>query len=149
MVVEFHTKNLDKRLHNRMILRTLQTYKSNKWISQFLKDWIIKIYSLDETDPRFFEHYRTTSGQRINPNMPSGVTGQYEIKLWLHDSDNVFKARENSDRIQHEVLHAMLFGRNDWVSRVHDNINKRIIRTFWYWKFPFFRKFRMSIIDIR
>jgi hypothetical protein len=122
-------------------------------VYDFVSTWNIHFYSLDQTDPSFFNHVKTTSGQAINTNMPSGVTGQKEIKFWLHDSSNDFKSRENSDRVQHEVCHAVLFDKysttsGTWVSGVHTQSNRFIIK-FWYWRKFFWSRFQLSIIDIR
>lgn len=116
---------------------------------EFLEKWDIHIWNLKETNPQFFDHIKTTSGQKINPNMPSGVTGLYRMDLWLHDSANEFKARENSDRIMHEICHALLIGTPHFVSGVHDNVNDRFIVSYWYWDRFKYKKFYLSIIDIR
>jgi len=158
MPLHFETEFLNHRLYQRMVENVLLNF--NIPVYQFLKKWNIYLFSLEATDTRFFDHVLSTSGTRINPGIPSGVTGQYEIKLWLHDSTNEFRARENSDRIQHELCHAILyhlFGTNtftsfdkktNWVRAVHDE-TKRFMISFWYWSFPFWRKFRVSVIDIR
>ena len=95
----------------------------------FLKLWNIDIFDLSKTDTIFFKHVRTTSGQKINQDMPSGVTGQFVITLYLHDSNNEFKERENSDRIQHEICHAILYSKNRklMVSGVHNNTKRFMI----------------------
>ena len=122
-------------------------------VYDFVSTWDINFHSLEQTDPKFFDHIKTTSGQAINPKMPSGVTGQKEIKFWLHDSDNSFKSRENSDRVQHEVCHAVLYDKfgtegRTWVNGVHQEPDRFIVK-FWYWHKIFWRRFQLSIIDIR
>lgn len=123
-------------------------------VHDFKNTWTIKFYSLENTDPRFFDHFRTTSGQKININMPSGVTGKKEITFWLHDSRDKRMNMENSSRVQHEVCHAVLLdkygtrGSVDWVKEVHTTGG--IIKTaFWYWKRFFWDRFPLVIIDIR
>lgn len=119
----------------------------NQDVYDFLDKWTITVFPLEQTDPRFFDHIRTTSGQKINPSMPSGVTGQYDMKLYLHDSTNEFKERENSDRIQHEICHAVLINTPHFVTGVHNN-DKRFIIKVWHWR-RFWKRTQISIIDIR
>jgi len=148
MGTEFHTNNLNERLYTRMVRNILLHLGAD--YKTFMHEWKIQFYPLNQTNPDYFKHFKTTSGQKINPNMPSGATGKYVITLWLHDSKNEFMTRENSDRIQHELCHAVLFGRQDWVSAVHNRQdNYRFFRNFWYWRFPIWRRMRLSIIDVR
>ena len=150
-MLTFHTDNLNHRLYRRMIQN--QLLHLGVGIYDFISSWDIHFYSLEQTDPSFFDHVKTTSGQSINTSMPSGVTGQKEIRFWLHDSNNDFKSRENSDRVQHEVCHAVLFDKygtagGTWVNGVHNESNRFIIK-FWYWRRFFWSRFQLSIIDIR
>jgi len=147
MGIIFHTNNTNKRFVRRTIENTL--LHLDEFPSDFLELWDIHVWGLEDTNPQFFEHINTTSGQRINPNMPSGVTGLYRMDLYLHDSRNEFKQRENADRIQHEVCHARLIGTPDFVSGVHSNINNRFKVSFWYWDRFIWKRFVLSIIDIR
>lgn len=147
-MINFHTKNLNKRLYKGMIrniLLNLDTQDTYRW----LKKWDIHIWGLEDTNPEFFEHVKTTSGQKINTNMASGVCGKYRIDLFLRDSDNSFVTRENSDRVQHELCHAKLYGTPDFVSGVHDNIDNRFLIYFWYWNKFRWSKMQLSVIDIR
>jgi len=150
-MLTFHTNNLNHRLYHRMIQNQLLHFGVD--VNDFISNWDIHFFSLEQTDPSFFDHVKTTSGQTINTSMPSGVTGKKEIRFWLHDSDNDFKSRENSDRVQHEVCHAVLFDKygtsgGTWVSGVHNQQNRLIIK-FWYWRRFFWKRFQLSIIDIR
>jgi hypothetical protein len=88
-------------------------------------------------------------GGKINTNMPSGVTGKYQIDLYLHDDKNDFKNRENFDRLQHEICHAVLIGTSNFVKGVHDNVSNRFTIKFWYWGGLFWRKFQGTVIDVR
>lgn len=145
-MIIYHTKNLNKRLIQRTFENVILNL--NQDVFDFLDSWTIHIRPLNQTDSRFFDHIRTTTGQKINPNMPSGVTGQYTMTLYLHDSDNAFKERENSDRIQHEICHALLINTSYFVKGVHDN-DKRFIIKFWYWAKFFWKRTQVSVIDIR
>ena len=118
-------------------------------VYKFKSEWDIHLWPLCATNTQFFEHIKTTSGQKINPNMPSGVTGKYRIDLYLHDSDNDFKARENSDRVQHELCHAILYGTPNFVKGVHDNVGDRFIIKFWYRSGLLWKRFQLSIINIK
>nr|AKH48298.1 hypothetical protein [uncultured marine virus] len=147
-MIKFHTNRINKRFVRNTIWNTLLNLKVNN-IGRWIDKWDIHVWDLKDTNPQFFEHVKTTSGQKINTSMPSGVTGKFRMDLYLHDSSNVFKARENSDRIMHETCHAILIGTPHFVSGVHDNINNRFQATFWYWDRFKYTKFTLSIIDIR
>ena len=147
-MIKFHTNRINKRFVRNTIWNTLLNLKVNN-IGRWIEKWDIHVWDLKDTNPQFFEHVKTTSGQKINTSMPSGVTGKFRMDLYLHDSSNVFKARENSDRIMHETCHAILIGTPHFVSGVHDNINNRFQATFWYWDRFKYTKFTLSIIDIR
>jgi hypothetical protein len=147
-MIKYHTKNINKQFVSQTVIHTLANV-GIKDLSGWLKKWDIHVWDLKDTNPQFFEHVQTTSGQKINPNMPSGVTGKYRMDLWLHDSNNDFKARENSDRIMHETCHAVLISTPYFVSGVHDNVDNRFKANFWYWNKFRWSKFTLSIIDIR
>ena len=101
-MIKFHTNRINKRFVRNTIWNTLLNLKVNN-VGRWLDKWDIHVWDLKDTNPQFFEHVKTTSGQKINTSMPSGVTGKFRMDLYLHDSSNVFKARENSDRIMHET----------------------------------------------
>ena len=147
-MIKFHTNRINKRFVRNTIWNTLLNLKVNN-IGRWIDKWDIHVWDLKDTNPQFFEHVKTTSGQKINTSMPSGVTGKFRMDLYLHDSSNVFKARENSDRIMHETCHAILIGTPHFVSGVHDNVDNRFQATFWYWDRFKYTKFTLSIIDIR
>lgn len=119
----------------------------------FLSEWNIEIRPLDHMNKDFFTH--STSEGKLNGGIPSGVTGQREIILFLHDNSNLFYNRENSDRVQHEFWHARLLihqkfntMNKDWVDKVHSE-PKRFFITFWFWHKVFWKKFIMSVFDLR
>ena len=147
-MIKYHTKNINKQFVSQTVIHTLANV-GIKDLSGWLNKWDILVWDLKDTNPQFFEHVQTTSGQKINPNMPSGVTGKYRMDLWLHDSNNDFKARENSDRIMHETCHAVLISTPYFVSGVHGNVDNRFKANFWYWNKFRWSKFTLSIIDIR
>ena len=147
-MINFHTNDINERFVKSTVWNTLAHLKVYN-IGRWLKKWDIHVWDLKDTNPQFFEHVQTTSGQKINPNMPSGVTGKYRMDLWLHDSNNDFKARENSDRIMHETCHAILINTPYFVAGVHDNVDNRFQANFWYWNKFRWSKFTLSIIDIR
>ena len=123
-------------------------YHLNEFPNDFLKYWDVHIWGLKDTRLEFFEHIKTTSGTRITPNMPSGVTGKYRIDLFLHDDRNDYLNRENSNRVQHELCHARLFGTAFFVDGVHNNGDRFTIK-FWYWDKILWKRFQLSVIDIR
>jgi len=148
MPIKYHTEHINKRFVNQTVLHTLANLYIRD-LTGWIKKWDIHVWDLKDTNPQYFEHIKTTSGQKINPDMPSGVTGLYRMDLYLHDSQNIYKARENSDRIMHEVCHAILIGTDSFVSGVHNNVNNRFKVSFWYWDRFKYTKFYLSIIDIR
>lgn len=117
----------------------------------FLRRWDIHFWGLGDMNTQFFEHITTTSGTKINPNMAAGVTGKYRIDFWLIDTNNEFISRSNSDRVQHELCHAVLFGKPEFVSGVHEaNKNRDYFKVkFWYWNKIRWSRFQLSILDIR
>ena len=117
-------------------------------VYEFLQNWTINFHDLSQTDPRFYDHIVTTSGQKINTSMPSGVTGKYVIDLYLHDHDERNRNRENGDRVQHEICHAVLFGKPSFVKGVHDTTSRFKI-SFWYWARIWWSRWYMSVIDVR
>ena len=149
MPLNFYTKNINKRFTHRVIQNTLAYLGIN--IGEFYRNWKINIHDLKTTDLSFYLHIKTTSGQNLNPNIASGVTGKFVIDLYLHDSTNEFLERSNSYRIQHEICHAVLFGTSHFVSGVHSKKdNKKYFNvSFWYWRKFFWKKTQLSIIDIR
>ena len=147
-MITYHTEHINKQFVKQTILHTLAN-TGIRDLSGWINKWDIHVWDLKDTNPLYFGHIRTTSGQKINTNMPSGVTGKYRMDLYLHDSTNDFKSRENSDRIMHETCHAILIGTPDFVSGVHDNIDNRFQANFWYWNRFRWSKFTLPIIDIR
>lgn len=144
MKIVFHTTKLNKRFVRRVIDNTLlHIGKPPNW-----EDWDIIIYSTKDTPLFDFQGYKSTSGRKLNANIPSGITGDYIIRLFLHDSTNEFEQRENADRIQHELCHARLFGTTHFVSAVHNTVRRFYVK-FWYWRKFWWKKTQLSIIDIR
>ena len=143
----FHTNRLNKRLYRNATWNILlHLDQSGK---DFLKKWDIHLWCLEKTNVKFFEHVLSTSGGKINPKMPSGVTGKYRIDLYLHDKISPLHTLENLDRLQHEICHAVLYKTPHFVKGVHDNVSNRFKIKFWYWKKFFWASTQISIIDIR
>ena len=156
MPVQYFTKNLNEKMYRRLIENIVLHLKPRPHSSkQFLDKWMIRIRPLDQTNIDFFNHLTTTDGTKINPKMPSGVTGQYVMDLFLHDSTNEFKFRENSDRIQHEICHALLYGTPLFVRGVHDKITntgsylKQFKFRFWTDRWKVWKWLDITVIDIR
>ena len=156
MGVFFYTKNINQRMYVSLIENIILALDTRPGkVTEFIKNWTIRIIPLAQTDTKFFDHVKTTTGEKINPNMPSGVTGKYVMDLYLHDSDNEFKFLENSNRIQHEICHALLIGTPYFVSGVHSKISPggAIISgfkiNFWTNRWKFWKYLQINIIDIR
>ena len=156
MGIFFYTKNLNKQMYRSFfecVIVNLSPYPGA--VKQFLDNWTIRIIPLAQTDTSFFDHVVTTTGEKINPNMPSGVTGKYVMDLYMHDDDNEFKFLENSNRIQHEICHALLYGTPYFVSGVHSKISPggAILQgfkvKFWTNRWRFWKYLQINIIDIR
>ena len=79
----FRTKNLDHKFYENMVRRILYEFLTSKEMLQFLNNWTIEFHSLEKANTQFYEHVKLQEGQRINPNMPSGVTGQEQV-LFAH-----------------------------------------------------------------
>ena len=77
MGINFHTSNLNEGMYKHMIRNIVLNL--GKDVYDFVTFWDIHIWGLESTNPQFFDHIETTSGQKINTNMPSGVTGKYRI----------------------------------------------------------------------
>ena len=156
MPILFFTKNLDKTRYRRVILRCVwETYNyDRKKALKFLKLVKIKLYPLSATKLEFFEHFKTTSAQKLNPKMPSGHAGKYEVTVFLHDTKLTslgFRFRENVERLGHELDHEILFveGKKDHVTPVHNrNYNKGKF-SFWFWTLKPYRRIPITIIDVR
>jgi hypothetical protein len=155
----FRTKNLDHSFYQNMVRRILYEFLDGYDMHQFLKGWTIEFHNLEFANKQFFEHVKLQEGQKINTNMPSGVTGQNQIILYLHDSKNIFKARENSDRIQHELCHAVMYfiyqnkkrkgKRHVMATEIVHGTDEKYHINYWYRKWLIWRKFQIAIIDIR
>lgn len=158
----FRSKNLDHSFYEQLTRRILYEFLTAKEMIDFLSSWSIEFHNLEYMNTQFFAHVKLTEGQRISENSPAGVTGQEQIILYLHDSKNEFKMRENTDRIQHELCHAVLYylygnkrlpGQklNMAVKAVHDqnDNNIRFKINFWHRKKIIWKKIQISIIDIR
>lgn len=158
MPIIFHTEHLNKRLY-RQLFRNLCLH-TDMSVNEFFQRWTIHIYPSTKTQLAFFGHIESTSGQKINPGIPSGVTGKYEMKLFLIDSKNGFVDRSNHVVTMHEFCHARLYEKHKtkdliWVKAVHDKIDSqgRILKSFrisfWYWNRVFWGKIILNVIDIR
>ena len=67
-MINYHTKNINKQFVNQTIVHTLANI-GVKDLSGWLNKWDIHVWNLKDTNPQFFEHVQTTSGQKINLNM--------------------------------------------------------------------------------
>ncbi len=147
----FRTTNLNERLYRRLF-ENLCLHTGVKPYD-FLKKWKIILIPLDQTEERFFNHIKTTSGQKINSGIPSGVTGINEIKLFLHDDTNIYKNMENIDRGMHEFCHARLYEKHGSIGGLHvkgvHNNSERFKFSFWYRSKIFWQKLHVNCIDIR
>ena len=156
MPIENHTDYLNEKMYRRLIENiVLHLDRRNYAAYRFLEEWTIRLRPLSQTREEFFMHTTSTSGAKLNPNMPSGVTGDHVMDLFLHDHSNQFKFRENSDRIQHEICHALLIGTEKFVSGVHSKISpsggylKQFKFNFWTNRWKFWQKIPITVIDIR
>ena len=150
-MINFYADKLHKRKYTRLI--KLYCYHHGINPTQFLKRWKINLLGLEHTDPAFYGHLGIIPGQTINTGIPSGVTGMFEINCFLHNSKNEMLDRENFEVLSHELAHAVLIdkygtagGRH--VSEVH-NKPKRFTFNVWYFKKIFWKKVRVTAIDVR
>lgn len=158
----YQTSNLDTNTYSQMLRTILYALVPVKKLIEFETKWTVSFYDLANTRSEFFNHVKLQEGQAINTSMPSGVTGLHVVDLYIHDSVNQMKMRENSDRIQHELMHAILFeiygnekrpsdNKLIYVHEVHDrNANgQRFKIDFWYRFQNRWQKLQISLIDIR
>ena len=81
MPVIFGTQNLNEIIYKRAIRRILYEYlKHGGKVKKFMEDWDIEIYDTRQANVNYFKHILSTSGGTINTGMPSGATGNYNIK---------------------------------------------------------------------
>ncbi len=160
MPVIFGTLNLNEVIYKRAIRRILYEYlRTGSKVKQFMEKWDIEIYDTKQTKTAYFKHVLSTSGGKLNTRIPSGHTGHYSITLFLHDhkKKDIFRMRENLDRVQHELMHALLYakyGTKDkiFVKSVHDAAfaKFRFKINFWFYRaFLRWSRIPISIIDVR
>ena len=157
MPIEFATTKLSKRVYSRLIRRIvweLYRYDTSK-MREFMKHWDIKVIDSLSADTRFFEHVNTTDGQKINPGIPSGVTGDHVMFLYVNDEKGELYIRQNGKVIAHELCHAVLLCKEGtksggWVKWVHDADSRKDFFTikFWY-MWPLWFKTYITVIDVR
>ena len=121
--------------------------------------WNIEIYPTTRADTKYFEHVLSTSGGKLNTGIPSGVTGQFEMKLFLHDhkKTDIRRMMENSDRVQHELMHALLYTKYGtrlkiFVKSVHDAefAKNKFKVNFWFFRsFLRWTRIPIAIADVR
>ena len=158
----FFTTILNRPFYEQLTRRILYEFLTAAEIKEFLKVWELEFHDLEYMNTQFFAHVKLTEGQRISKNSPAGVTGQGQIILYLHDSKNELKNRENIDRLQHELCHAVLIylyhnkrlpghKLNLATKAVHDlnDAGQRFKINFWYRNLLFWKKTNISIIDIK
>ncbi len=160
MSVKFGTQNLNEVIYKRMIRRILYEYlRTGRRVKGFMKKWDIEIYDTYDADQDFFTHVLSTSGGKINVGIPSGHTGKYSITFFLHDhkKTDIRRMMENSDRVQHELMHALLYAKYGtrekiFVKSVHDAefANFKFKINFWYFRaFLRWTRIPIAIADIR
>ena len=156
MPIENHTDFLDDKMYRRLITNVVmhltRTPGMPKW---FINRWTIRLRPLSQTNEDFFKHTESTSGGKINTGQPSGVTGQYVMDLFLHDEPKMMHFRENADRIQHEICHALLINTEWFVKGVHNKVSpsggyiKSFKINFWTNRWKVWQRIPITIIDIR
>lgn len=160
MSVIFGTQNLNEIIYKRAIRRILYEYlRTGRRVMEFMKRWDIEIYDTYQINEAYFTHVLSTTGGKINAGIPSGHTGKYSLTLFLHDHQkkDVRRMMENMDRVQHELMHAILYDKYKtkqriFVKSVHDAAfaKFRFKINFWYYRaFLRWTKIPISIIDVR
>jgi len=155
MGMVYYTKNLNEKMYTRLVETIIMHLDPGVSTREFMSRWTIAIRPLSQVNTQFFEHIKSTSGTKINSDMPSGVTGKYVIDLFMHDDSNIMKFRENADRIQHELCHAKLYNTMGFVAAVHNkigiggNIIKGFKIPFWTNRWKFWQQIPINIIDVR
>jgi len=148
MPIIFGTVNLNEQLYSRFIRRVIWEWFEYdlKKTMDFINEVDIEIYDKAEANSDYFSHVLSTSGGVLNTNIPSGVAGLKNIKLFLHDiKRNLWLHLENFDRVDHEIKHELVLHHDNWlvvnnrhVTLVHENTLRRTPITFWmkgFWTF--------------
>ena len=146
----YNSEKLNQRYYNAVIRNTVMHYKKN--VGTYLKHWKINMFDNSETNILFFQHLKTTSGQKINTGMASGNTGKFVITMWLiPDNNNEMILRQNGMKLSHEIAHSILFGTDGFVKEVHraDKENDIFHISFWYWHKIFWKKTRLTLLNIK
>jgi len=145
--IHFKTKNIDKNFYSVLIMSQIM---GQGYSPQMIKKWDIYVHDVTKADPEFYNHVKLQEGQRINTDMPSGVTSENRVDLYLIDSDGLLQRRENAHVIQHEMAHAILYDLYGsygglWVDLVHDNQKTFKMNILFNGK----KQLEMNVIDIR
>mgnify|MGYP003642663634 CR=1 FL=1 len=107
MIIQFHTRNLDFKLYQKMILNYIYDhYRFDDFKRLQIQDnWNLQIYSTEKFDFEFYGQYRR---KELSNGIPHGVTGQGEITCYVIDSKNDLIRIQNMTMICHELAHMIL-----------------------------------------
>lgn len=169
MNISFTTKNIDKSLYEKCILKFIYEHyiPDKKNYHQYLKQdiWEIEIKPLSEFDFSFYDNFRR---DELSSNMAHGVTGENQIVCYIHDIAGNYFAMQNLSVITHELGHMILKvkyphrqtkqrhsdfysksgnTRKYFSSEIHDRLTEGKVRKCTVWKNRF-RKFSFYGIDI-
>jgi len=109
MQIIFETKNLNKKLYEKCILKYVYDHfnpkKENWHFYETLSKWKIILKPLSNFDFSFYDNYRR---DELSSDMAHGVTGINEIICYIHDIKNDFYTLQNLSVITHELGHMVL-----------------------------------------
>jgi len=107
MEILFETKNLDKKLYQKMILHYIYEHYHYKDYTRLREQdkWKIVIKPVTMFDNSFYHGSNTDT---LDYSIPHGVTGLGDITCYLTDSENPLVRLQNMSVICHELAHMIL-----------------------------------------
>jgi hypothetical protein len=107
MIIKYTTKNINQKIYSRGILNYIYEHYHYRDYKRLLKQdkWKILISPVEESDPSFYTADEKTS---LSGQIPHGVTGFNEIKVYILDINNPMIMLQNFTAIYHECAHMVL-----------------------------------------
>ena len=167
MIIKFETDKIDEKLYEKAILHYIYEHYYYRDYDRIVAQdhWKITIASTKEFDRMF---YSGVPNDRLDYDIPHGVTGKGDILCYITDSTNPLIFLQNMTVICHELAHMILqiyypdklttqryddfYGkagdqRKFFSSEIHDRLAEGRVRQFEY-KLSRWRKLKFIGVDI-
>ena len=107
MIIKFETDKIDEKLYEKAILHYIYEHYYYKDYARIMAQdqWKITIASTKEFDRMF---YSGVPNDRLDYDIPHGVTGKGDILCYITDSTNPLIFLQNMTVICHELAHMIL-----------------------------------------